>query len=259
MLVADSPLDLQTALNAAHRWECRFRFRFGVGPTKSAMMVFGPRRRLADCDLHLGGVSRSDVVKQVPGCSPYSHTFQARAAPDQPMQPPLCSVWLGTAEHVHVLPVSRGGQNFAPTHQQLCTSWMVQSADGVVWAGLSARLVLVCFAKLDGLTLNTWRWDDSSLFWDAPFPWPRVSDAHSPPLSSVWRLNRQGRGPTMRLPSLAAGIHPQSLPHHVRRWVQASISSLHDTSSDGATFSVNTGLMSSFGACAVLEHCPMGS
>ena len=55
VLVADSPLDLQTALNAAHRWECRFRFRFGVGPTKSAMMVFGPRRRLADCDLHLVG------------------------------------------------------------------------------------------------------------------------------------------------------------------------------------------------------------
>ena len=44
VLVADSPLDLQTALNAVHRWECRFRFKFGVGPTKSAVMVFGPRR-----------------------------------------------------------------------------------------------------------------------------------------------------------------------------------------------------------------------
>ena len=39
VLVADSPLDLQTALNAVHRWGCRFRFKFGVGPTKSAVMV----------------------------------------------------------------------------------------------------------------------------------------------------------------------------------------------------------------------------
>ena len=30
---------------------------FGVDPTKSAVMVFGPRRRVPDCHLHLGGVS----------------------------------------------------------------------------------------------------------------------------------------------------------------------------------------------------------
>ena len=99
-------------------------------------------------------------------------------------------------------PVSRGGQNFSHNHQQLCTYWMVQFADGVVtfWAGLPAHPVLVYYANLDGLTLNTWRWDDSSPFWDAPFPWPGVLDAHSPSLCSVWRLNRQGRGPTMHLP-----------------------------------------------------------
>ena len=49
-LVANSPMDLQTALNAIHRWGCQFRFKFGVGPTKSAVMVFGPRRRLPDLD-----------------------------------------------------------------------------------------------------------------------------------------------------------------------------------------------------------------
>ena len=135
------------------------------------------------------------------------------------------------------------------------------------WTDLRARLVLVYFAHLDDLTLNTWRWDDSSLFWDAPFPWPGVLDAHSPPLSSVWCLNRQGRGPTMHLPCvphldipspLAAGIHPQSPPHRVRRWVdlvvspslnlalhqrlQASIHSLSTTRlPDGVTFYVNAG------------------
>ena len=55
VLVADSPLDLQSVLNAVHGWGCRFRFKFGVGPTKSAVMVFGPRRRLPDFDLHLVG------------------------------------------------------------------------------------------------------------------------------------------------------------------------------------------------------------
>ena len=81
VLVADSPLDLQTALNAVHRWGCRFRFKFGVGPTKSTVMVFGPRRRFPDLDLHLGGES-------------LPHTFldQTHATPDQPRQPPLCSV-----------------------------------------------------------------------------------------------------------------------------------------------------------------------
>ena len=69
-----------------------------------------------------------------------------------------------------------------------------------VLAGLPAHPVLVYIANLNGLTLNTWRWDDSSPSWDAPFPWPGVLDAHSPPLSSVWRLNHQGRGPTMHLP-----------------------------------------------------------
>ena len=54
VVVADSPQDLQTALNAVHRWECQFRFKFG-GSTKSAVMVFGPRQRLPDFDVHLVG------------------------------------------------------------------------------------------------------------------------------------------------------------------------------------------------------------
>ena len=106
----------------------------------------------------------------------------------------MLSVWLGAALSTSqskwhrqfsaptCSPVSRGGQNSSHTHQQLCTSWMVQSADGVVtfWAGFPARLVLVYFANLDGLTLNIWRLDDSSLFWDAPFPWPPGSRMPTP-------------------------------------------------------------------------------
>ena len=68
---------------------------FGVGPTKSAVMVFGPRRHVPDCHLHLGGVSLPVVSScKYPGVllSPTLFLDQARAAPDQPRQPPPCSV-----------------------------------------------------------------------------------------------------------------------------------------------------------------------
>ena len=251
VLVTDSPLDLQTALNAVHRWWCRFRFKFGVGSTKSAVMAFGPRRRLPDFDLHLGGVSLPVVssykylgVLLTPTLSCTKHVQLLISRGNRLFA--QCVAWC-RAEH---LPSPNGiinfpclcspqclvgGQNFSHNHQQLCTSWMVQFADGVVtfWAGLLARLVLVYFANLDGLTLNTWRWNDSSLFWDAPFPWPQVLDAHSPPLSTVWRLNHQGTWTHhalamcahLDIPSpFAAGIHPQSPPHRVRRWVDLVVS-----------------------------------
>ena len=40
---------LQVALDAVHAWGVHWRFSFGIGPTKSATMVFG-------CCVHLGGV-----------------------------------------------------------------------------------------------------------------------------------------------------------------------------------------------------------
>ena len=48
---------LQLALDAVHAWGLRWRFSFGVGPTKSAVMVFGPLCGRPDCSVHLGGVS----------------------------------------------------------------------------------------------------------------------------------------------------------------------------------------------------------
>ena len=89
---------LQTALNAVHRWRCRFRFKFGIGPTKSAVMVFGPRRRLPDFDLYLGGVS-------LPVVSSYKYLGV------------LLTPTLSWTKHVQLL-ISRGNRLFAQ-----CVAW----------------------------------------------------------------------------------------------------------------------------------------
>ena len=39
-----NPADLQRALDAAHSWAMSWRFHFGVGPSKSAVMIFGRGR-----------------------------------------------------------------------------------------------------------------------------------------------------------------------------------------------------------------------
>ena len=57
VILADSQAHLQRALDVVHEWGLRWRFSFGVGPTKSAVMVFGPLRGRPDCSVHLGGVS----------------------------------------------------------------------------------------------------------------------------------------------------------------------------------------------------------
>ena len=62
VIAAESPSDLQTALITISEWGFRFIFRFGVGPTKSAVMVFGHRRRVPECHVELGGVSLPVVL-----------------------------------------------------------------------------------------------------------------------------------------------------------------------------------------------------
>ena len=54
-LSAECEFDLQVALDAVARWGRQWRFSFGIGPTKSAVMVFGPRRSIQPCSVHLGG------------------------------------------------------------------------------------------------------------------------------------------------------------------------------------------------------------
>ena len=54
-LSAECEFHLQVALDAVARWGRQWRFSFGIGPTKSAGMVFGPRRSIPPCSVHLGG------------------------------------------------------------------------------------------------------------------------------------------------------------------------------------------------------------
>ena len=55
VLVADSPMDLPPRMPFTDGGVGSASS--GVGPTKSAVKVFGPRRRVPDCHLHLGGAS----------------------------------------------------------------------------------------------------------------------------------------------------------------------------------------------------------
>ena len=115
---------------------------FGVGATKSAVMVLGPRWRLPDFDLHLGGVNLPVVLSYkhlgvllTPTVSWTVQLLISRATASL-----QCVAWC-RAEHlpvqmasslfgVHVLPTVSWRSEFSHTHQQLCTSWMEQSADG---------------------------------------------------------------------------------------------------------------------------------
>ena len=53
VLPADSVLDLQTALDAVSEWGRKWRFTFGISPTKSAVMIIGPRSRVPSCAVTL--------------------------------------------------------------------------------------------------------------------------------------------------------------------------------------------------------------
>ena len=56
VILAESQAGLRVALDAVHAWSVRWRFSFGVGPTKSATMVFCSLRDRPYCCVHLGGV-----------------------------------------------------------------------------------------------------------------------------------------------------------------------------------------------------------
>ena len=53
VILSDNAVDLQEALDTAHNWATAWRFHFSVGPTKSAVMVFGCGHAHAQA-LHVG-------------------------------------------------------------------------------------------------------------------------------------------------------------------------------------------------------------
>ena len=98
VVVADSTADLQTGLDAVSAWGFRYRFTFGVGPSKSAAMIFGPRRNLPACIVTLGGIA-------LPVVSEYKYLGVV-------LSPTLS--WAAHVQHV----VNRGNRLFAQ-----CVSW----------------------------------------------------------------------------------------------------------------------------------------
>ena len=55
VILAESEADLQAALSAVTLWGHRWGFSFGVGPEKSAAMVFGPAHSWPSCAVSLSG------------------------------------------------------------------------------------------------------------------------------------------------------------------------------------------------------------
>ena len=64
-LMAESQHDLQVALDAVAIWAQKWRFTFGIGPTKSDAMVFGPQRHVPPCSVTLAG-TLLPVVSECP-------------------------------------------------------------------------------------------------------------------------------------------------------------------------------------------------
>ena len=55
VLPADSVLNFQDALDAVSGWGRKCRFTFGISPTKSETMIFGPRSHVPSCAVTLAG------------------------------------------------------------------------------------------------------------------------------------------------------------------------------------------------------------
>ena len=98
VVTAECQHDLQVALDAVSAWGHRWRFSFGIGPTKSAVMVFGPRRGVLPCSVFLSG-------HELPLVSEYPYLGVI-------LTPSLS--WTAHARHL----VSRGNRLFAQ-----CVAW----------------------------------------------------------------------------------------------------------------------------------------
>ena len=130
VVVADSAADLQTGLDALSAWGFRYRFTFGVGPSTSAAMIFGPRRNLPACNVTLGSIA-------LPMVSEYKNLGVV-------LSPTLS--WAAHVQHV----VNRGNRLFAQ-----CVSWcraerlrlhitssifLVYVLPSIAWGGIPCRI-----------------------------------------------------------------------------------------------------------------------
>ena len=157
----------------------------------------------------------------------------------------LLTPTLSWTKHVQLL-ISRSNRLLAQ-----CVAWCrasifrVYVLPNVSWGSEffahspAAQLTLCWCANLDGLTLNTWRWDDSSPFWDA-------LDVHSPV------------GPPCTC-HVCPSWHPFSpcswhSPLRVRRWVNLVVSPSLNLAECLRVWPRNFS-----GACAVLEPRLLGS
>ena len=114
VLPADSVLDLQTALDAVSEWGRKWRFTFGISPTKSAVMIFGPRSRVPSCAVTLAG-SLLPVVNE--------YTYLGVV-----LTPSL--TWLPHVRHL----ISRGNRLFAQ-----CVAWCCSGRLSVHFAAFLFR------------------------------------------------------------------------------------------------------------------------
>ena len=103
-----SEADLQLALDAVTRWGRQWRFSFGVGPEKSAVMIFGPARPRPSCRVCLSG-------HPLPVVSSYRYLVVV-------LTPSLR--WAAHVAHL----VSRGHRLFAP---QFCMSLLCRTASAL--------------------------------------------------------------------------------------------------------------------------------
>ena len=55
VILQESTADLQAALDAVSHWGQQWRFSFGIGPEKSAVVIFGPPRHALTCEVYLQG------------------------------------------------------------------------------------------------------------------------------------------------------------------------------------------------------------
>ena len=134
-------------------------FTFGIGPSKSAAMIFGPRRNLPACNLTLGGVALPVVTKckylgvvfsptlswaahvqHVVDRGNYLHNACLGAVPNafrctRRHPSSWCTSW----------PALLGARNSWPHHPLPSRVWIVRCAGGVgsSWVGPLVRPMLV--------------------------------------------------------------------------------------------------------------------